>query len=147
MRSQFKSTLLSVFGVAALAIAVPMTVANAQDPGTQRRQLEGQRAERFGGQQQDPRMQQMMQQRMGGGGGGSAMVQDNRSLYILQGNQVFKLNKENLQVTAQSMLPMGGRGGQQGGGPGTDRVGRRQGGGGEQDFPMEFPGDPIPPTE
>lgn len=55
----------------------------------------------------------------GGGGGGTAMVDDGNSLFIVQGNRVFKLNKSDLKVAAQGELPRpqmpGGPGGGGGG--------------------------------
>lgn len=45
---------------------------------------------------------------MGGGGGGTAIDSDNTYLYIVQGGQVFKINKGDLKVVAQGQLmPMG----------------------------------------
>jgi len=119
MRANFKSTALAVLGIAALAIAVPMSIANAQDPGqrTQRsdRQTDLRRGIVVPAQPgQAPGGMQGMMGRMGGGGG-TAMAQDQRFLYIVQGNQVFKLNKGNLEVVAAGRLP---------GGPGVGGIDR-----------------------
>jgi hypothetical protein len=80
-------------------------------------------------------------QRMGMMGGGPAtMVTDNAFLFILQGNTLYKVNKNNLEVVGQGQLPMqgprfeggpgapGGAGPRTGGGGGGARAG---GGGGE----------------
>jgi hypothetical protein len=80
-----------------------------------------------------------MQQRMGMMGGGQAtMVTDNAFLYILQGNTLYKVNKNNLEVIGQGQLPMPMRdprfeGGPQPGAPGVrggGDPGVRSGGGG-----------------
>lgn len=41
----------------------------------------------------------------GGGGGGTAMVSDNGVLFIVQGNMVYKVNKNDLKVAAMGELP------------------------------------------
>jgi len=68
----------------------------------------------------------------GGGGGGAFMVADGAYLYILQGNRLFKVEKESLKVSKEGQLPRpqgmpGGPG--PGGGPGGPPPG---GGGGGQ---------------
>ena len=146
MRANFKSTALAVLGIAALAVAVPMSVASAQDPG-QRDQRTDQRFQRGGpdrpGQAPPGDMQRMMQ-RMGGGGG-TAMTQDQRFLYIVQGNQVFKLTKSELEVVAAGRLP-GGRGGPGFDGPprpGEPGQRRQRGGGTPPPDGLENPLAPI----
>ena len=66
----------------------------------------------------------MMMQNRGMGGGGATMVADGDSLYILQGNRMFKVSKSDLRVVKEGNLPMnppmGGGGGQ--GGNGGDKT-------------------------
>jgi hypothetical protein len=57
---------------------------------------------------QAPNMQRM-------GGGPATMVVDNAILYVLQGNQLYKVNKNTLEVVGQGMLPMPMDGGMRGG--------------------------------
>ena len=52
----------------------------------------------------------------GGGGGSAAMVEDSTSLYILQGNRLFKISKSDLRVEKQGELPAPPRPGGVGGG-------------------------------
>lgn len=74
----------------------------------------------------------------GGGGGGATMVADGAYLYILQGNRLTKVSKEDLKVARTAELPMpqpqgnfGGPGGPGGvGAPGGGRGGNPPGGGG-----------------
>lgn len=67
---------------------------------------------------------------MGGGGGAAAIESDASFLYIVQGNQIFKVNKGDLRVVSQGQLmPMGVPGGRDGG-P-ARQGGGGQGGGGE----------------
>jgi hypothetical protein len=118
-----------------------MGIANAQNQGgagqVERTQAAGQAQGGFQraqpGQDRPPMAGDMgMMQRMGGGQ--AVMVADNNFLYILQGNTLYKVNKNNLEVLGQGMLPMpgprGGFEGQPGGAPGV-RSGRAGGGGGE----------------
>lgn len=149
MKANLKSTVLAVLGIASLAVAVPMSIANAQDAGQRggfAQRGDAQRGQFGAGAPQRGGDMQGMMQRMGGGGG-TAMTQDNQFLYIVQGNQVFKLNKRDLAVVAVGRLP-GGPGGPPGGGRGgqTDGAPPRRGGGGGRDIPPPgLPGDPIPP--
>lgn len=115
MQTNLKSTILAAFGLLSLAIAVPMSVANAQGRG--------------GGQQGGG---------PGGGGqggpppmmGGGAIAVDQQNVYVLQGPRIFKLDKGTLRVVQQGQLPMGPPpGGNTGGGPG--------GGGGDVPPPTE----------
>jgi hypothetical protein len=41
----------------------------------------------------------------GAGMGASTMVDDDSSLYVLQGNRLFKINKSDLRVVKEGMLP------------------------------------------
>jgi hypothetical protein len=115
MITNWKAPILAVLGLTALAVAIPVGVARAQaqatDPQTtqradQRTQVEP--PQRFQGQPgQD--MRPDMMQRMGMMGGGPAtMVTDNNFLFILQGNTIYKVNKNSLEVVGQGMLPMPG---------------------------------------
>lgn len=145
MKTNWKAPILAGFGLVSLAVAIPMGVANAQQndqaAGGQQR---GQGAPPVQGQFRGdlpPDMQRGdMMQRMGGmGGGPAAMVTDNAFLYILQGNQLYKVNKNNLEVVGQGMLPMpgpmGGPGapGVRSGGPGAGGPPRTSGGGGGEE--------------
>lgn len=141
MRANFKSTALAVLGVASLAIAVPMGIANAQDPGQrtdQRVQRTDQRAQRTdqrtdlrraiaGRDQAGAGEMRRMMQRMGGGGG-TAIAQDGIYLYIVQGGQVFKVTKKDLEVVAVGRLPIG-RGMDRPPTPGAPGQRRQRGGG------------------
>ena len=156
MRANYKSTALAVLGVASLAIAVPMSIANAQDPG-QRDQRTDQRLQRD--LRSDQRPDQPFQRRgglpgqaPGGmqgmmgriGGGGTAITQDGVYLYIVQGGQVYKVTKKDLEVVAVGRLPVGP------GGPGMDRPPRpgepgqrrQRGGGAPPPDGLENPLDP-----
>jgi hypothetical protein len=135
MIKDWKAPILATVGLASLAIAIPVGLANAQVPppgqGGQRGQAGGE-FQRPPGQPGNPDMQ-MMQRGMMGGGGQATMVTDNQFLFILQGNMLYKVNKNNLEVIGQGMLPMPqpmGRGGAGGGAPGT-----RGGGGGGDSAP------------
>lgn len=149
MKTNWKAPILAGLGLVSLSIAIPMGVARAQqgDPDPQQRgggapPVQGGPPQ--GGQfrgDMPPEMQRGdMMQRMGGmGGGPAAMVTDNAFLYILQGNQLYKVNKNNLEVVGQGMLPMpmpmGGPGGPgapgvRSGGPGAGGPPRTGGGGG-----------------
>jgi hypothetical protein len=85
-----------------------------------------------------------MQRQMMMGGGPATMVTDNQFLYVLQGNTLYKINKNSLEVVGQGSLPMPmpmGRGGFEGGGPGgapgVRGGGARAGGGGENIPPVD----------
>ena len=123
MRANFKSTALAVLGIAALAVAVPMSVANAQDP-EQRTQQSDQRTRQGQTDQRTDLRRGVVApaqqgQRAGGmqgmmgrmGGGGTAITQDGVFLYIVQGGQVFKVTKKDLEVVAVGRLPIGPGGG------------------------------------
>ena len=134
MRANFKSTALAVLGVASLAIAVPIGIANAQDPGqrTDQRVVRGQQTDQrraiAGRDQARAGEMQRMMQRMGGGGG-TAIAQDGIYLYIVQGGQVFKVTKKDLEVVAVGRLPIG-RGMDRPPTPGEPGQRRQRGGGG-----------------
>ena len=76
---------------------------------------------------------------MMGGGGGATMIADGNFLYVLQGNRLLKINKDDLKVAKTGELPMmqggfggpgdmppnrggGGAGGPRGGGGGADKA-------------------------
>lgn len=150
MSSKFKIGILAAFAIAATAI--PLTITNsiaqekapvAQDQfqgqgGFQGGQGQGQGQPpqggfrgQGGGQPGFPGGGQMMMG--GGGGGGTAMVEEGLYLYVVQGNRVFKLAKQDLKVLATADLPRA-MGGPQGGGPqggGLPPAGGNRGGGGE----------------
>jgi hypothetical protein len=153
MKTDWKAPILAALGLVALAVAIPMGVANAQSDDQNPPQRGDQRTQGGppqGGFQGQPGqdMRPDMMQRMGGMGGGPAtMVTDNAFLYILQGNTLYKVNKNNLEVVGQGMLPMPGprfeggpdrpgpgapgvRGGGGGGGAAAGGAGGRAGGGG-----------------
>ncbi len=131
MITNWKAPILAVLGLTALAVAIPMGVANAQQNDPQTTQRGDQRAQggppnNFQG-QPGQEMRPDMMQRMGGGGQ-ATMVTDNSFLFILQGNTIYKVNKNSLEVVGQGMLPNPGprfEGGPQPGAPGF-----RGGGGG-----------------
>lgn len=147
MSSKFKLGILAAFAIAATAI--PLTITNsiaqekspvAQDQfqgqgGFQGGQGQGQGQPPQGGfrgqgGQGFPGGGQMMMG--GGGGGGTAMVEEGLYLYVVQGNRVFKLAKQDLKVLATVDLPRA-MGGPQGGGPqggGLPPAGGNRGGGG-----------------
>lgn len=72
------------------------------------------------------------------GGGGGAIAVDASGVYVLQGNRVFKLDKNSLKVVQEGELPMpqppqggfGGGGGRPGGGGGFGGGGGQGGQGG-----------------
>ncbi|HXH59895.1 MAG TPA: hypothetical protein VNI20_00905 [Fimbriimonadaceae bacterium] len=158
MKNNLKSTILATLGIASLAVAVPFGVAHAQDAGQQPPQTDRR------GQQTPPPLDQRRNDRLGGqqglaapealrrmGPGNATMVVDQQFLYILMGNQMFKVNKNTLEVVGHGMLPMGGPGGPERpggfgggpqGGPPQGGSGVRRGGGGDD---LELPGDPAPP--
>lgn len=147
MKNSLKAPILATFGIASLAVAIPLSVANAQDqpPRQERLQRRGDAAPE--GQQGGPGGMMM---RMGGGGA-PVMIDDAQNLYILAGNRLFKVSKSDLDVVAEGMLPMGpppGGGGFEPGGPppeeGQPGIRQRRGGG---DDDLRLPGDPVPPTE
>ena len=135
MKTDLKAPILAGLGLVSLAIAIPMGVASAQQ-GDQRVEQRNQTGppQNFQG---DQRVEQRpdrpglpgqdMMPRMGMMGGGAVMESDSAFLYILQGNMLFKVSKNNLEVVGHGSLPMhGGPGGP--GGPGAPGV--RGGGGG-----------------
>lgn len=151
MIRDWKAPILATIGLVSLAVAIPIGIANAQGAAT----VGGQRPPDQGGPQRTqggfatPDMMPMQRQMMGGGGQ-ATMVTDNQFLFILQGNTLYKVNKNNLEVIGQGMLPMpmGPRGGFDGGAPGAPGV--RSGGaggaatsrgGGGEDLPADLPGD------
>ena len=100
MKSNLRGTILSIAGIAALSVAITMGVANAQ----------GQTSDRPGQNQLQRGQQRGLPPQMMGGGGQAVMLQDAGNLYILQGNQIYKLSKSDLDVVALGNLPMGMRG-------------------------------------
>ena len=144
MKTSVSSIALAVIGIGSLAFAIPMSVARAQKSGESPKVVtpapsvgqqqyqdiqqrpggppaQGQPG--FGG---PPGQAGMMQNRGMGGGGGATMVADGDSLYILQGNHLFKVGKSDLKVVKEGILPMpgpmgGGRPGEPGGGGGQTK--------------------------
>ena len=132
MRSR-TSLMLAVGGVAALAIAVPMTAVRAAETQQQAPPRGGQG--QYGQPGQVPPQGGMAPMPGGlmaggqmGGGGGATMVAEGNSLYILRGNQLLKVSTSDLTVQKQTELPMPARGPRQGGmaPPPADGPGGRQ---------------------
>jgi hypothetical protein len=107
MIKDWKAPMLAFFGLASLAIAVPVGVAYAQQSDQRTGQVQNAPPQRAGQEtrpdvirrDQAPNMQRM-------GGGPATMVVDNAFLYVLQGNQLYKVNKNTLEVVGHGMLPM-----------------------------------------
>lgn len=112
MRNTILGALAGAAAIGALSIGATLSNSNAQaadntpvtqgappGPGAQRGQGQPGQPGQFG--PQGPGGGMMM-----GGGGGTAMVVDADSLYIVQGNRLFKVRKSNLEVIAQGTLPM-----------------------------------------
>ncbi|MEX2244978.1 MAG: hypothetical protein WD716_14170 [Fimbriimonadaceae bacterium] len=99
--------MLAFFGLASLAIAVPVGVAYAQQSDQRTGQVQSLPPQRAG-QETRPdvlrRDQAPTTMRMGGGP--ATMVVDNAFLYVLQGNHLYRVNKNTLEVVGQGMLPM-----------------------------------------
>lgn len=155
MNTKFKVGIFAAFAIAAAAIPLTITNAIAQEKAPEA-QVQGgapppagfQGGGGFGGGQGQGQGQPPqggfrgqggqggqgfpgggMQMGMGGGGGGgTTMVEEGLYLYIVQGNRVFKLSKQDLKVIAQGELPRAMGGPQPGGLPGGP--GNRGGGGG-----------------
>ncbi len=146
MNKNLRAPILAVLGIASLAVAVPLSVAKAQDQPPR-----PERIQRAGGPGDNSLIQGRpdagMMQRMGPGGA-PVMIDDAQNLYILAGNRLFKVDKSSFDVVAEGMLPTGQppRGGFEGTPPPFEgQPGIRRGGGGGGELPL--PGDPIPPTE
>lgn len=118
MRKNMSSIVLAVIGVSALSIALPMSIASAQQAGPARVAGSAPQDQQFAappprqnrGQATAPG-QPFPQQNPGigmrqGGFGGATMVDDDQNLYILQGNRLFKVSKSDLKVLKESNLPM-----------------------------------------
>jgi hypothetical protein len=73
---------------------------------------------------------------MGMVGGGATMIADGNFLYVLQGNRLMKINKDDLKVAKTGELPMP-QGRPNNGGPAGPPPGGQPGGGGEA--PSESP--------
>jgi hypothetical protein len=107
MIKDWKAPMLAFFGLASLAIAVPVGVAYAQQSDQRTGQVQSAPPQRAGQttrpdvirRDQAPNMQRM-------GGGPATMVVDNAFLYVLQGNHLYRVNKNTLEVVGQGMLPM-----------------------------------------
>jgi len=148
MIKDWKAPMLAFFGLASLAIAVPVGVAYAQQSDQRTGQVQSAPPQRAG-QTTRPdvirRDQAPTTMRMGGGP--ATMVVDNAFLYVLQGNHLFKVNKNTLEVVGQGMLPMqmdgGMRGGFGGGGVLPPAAGTR--GGGVPPVTGETGGGDLPP--
>lgn len=158
MNKNLRAPILATLGIASLAVAIPLSIANAQDQQPRPERLQRQGApDQFQGRpgqggfgQGEPGGPGMMMR--GGMGGSPVMIDDQQNLYVLAGNRLFKVSKANLDVVAEGMLPMGpqpgGPGGFEPGGPppveGQPGIRQQRRGGGED---LRLPGDPLPPTE
>jgi hypothetical protein len=135
----YRNQILAATGVAALALAVPFSIAQAQvaaDDSTAPSQQGGQFGgpPPLGGQFGGPGApsagpgglpQQPGQLRGAGalGGGAVSMALDNTHLYIVRGNQIYKVSKSDLRVNGVGELPQPTPGGNAAGGRGTGRAG------------------------
>lgn len=126
MNKNFTGPILAGFGLLSLSIALPLSLANAQQAGPtravpppQQRDLPPdfvQQPERvrqgFPGQQPGQGFQPGQGPIGGGmqmmGGGPATMIDDQENIYILRGNQLFKVRKSDLRVVAQGELPFQG---------------------------------------
>ncbi len=159
MNTKFKVGIFAAFAIAAAAIPLTITNAFAQEKAPQAQDQGGapppagfQGGQGFGGGQGQGQGQGQPPQggfrgqggqgqgqgfpgggmQMGGaGGGGTTMVEEGLYLYIVQGNRVYKLLKQDLKVIAQGELPRAMGGPQPGGGQGGP--GNRGGGGGGEE--------------
>lgn len=145
------SLILGTFAVLALAVPLTLSYSSAQQAG----ETPSQQGGGFGqppaggpagqgpgfGPGQPPQGQPGgFQNRPMMGGGGATMIADGNFLYVLQGNRLMKISKEDLKVAKTAELPVmqggfGGPGdmppGNRGGG-GAGAGGRGGGGGGEE---------------
>lgn len=166
MKTSISSIALAVIGVTSLAFAIPLSAARAQQredsaPVQGQRKLEAtpraeQKAEPaqavpgppgvpFEGGYAMPAPSQAMpggpppMQMWGGGGmgGPAVMVVDGMNLYILRGDRLYKVNKGNLSVTLEGILPdrppminqgFNNQWGNRTGAPGAPGAGPRSGG-------------------
>lgn len=92
--------LIGLFAAAVLAIPLTATLSNAQQAGPQPPPQGGPTQPAFG--QPGPPPGQV---RPGMGGGGVAMIADGGYLYVLQGNRLLKIGKEDLKVVKTGELP------------------------------------------
>lgn len=141
-----RNTILSIAGIAMLAVSLPLAVARAQtDPGSNDQQAGpggrqngpgvppqagpggqlGGPGGQFGGPPRQggpggqfggPGQQGGIAQRAGMGGG-AAIAVDNSHVYVLRGNTIYKVAKTDLKVVGAGELPMPGPG------AGRDRAG------------------------
>ncbi len=127
MRMNLTSPLLAAFGVLGLAVSIPLSLARAQSAGpsvaTGQATAPAAQRSRNGGLPQGtaptvapaPAFAQMPQPQLMGNGP-ACMVSDGDNLYILQGPRLLKVNKGDLRVVRETMLPgppmMQQRGGQ-----------------------------------
>lgn len=114
MRTQ-RNQILAAVGLAALALAVPLSTARAQEGSTSTKPAqeapEPQQGGQFGGPGAPPPpgpggFQGQPGQMRQGIGGTATMVLDNTHLYILRGNTLYKVNKADLKVQGTGELPM-----------------------------------------
>lgn len=118
MQRNVSSALLAAVGIVTLSVALPLSIARAQQAGPQDVAPASPQDQRFAA---PPAAQQRGGAPMvapgggqfgggmarGGGMGGATMVDDDAHLYILQGNRLFKVGKSDLRVLKEAMLPMG----------------------------------------
>ena len=140
MVSNFRNYFIGTVALAALSVPALISTVSAQGAGPQQPPPPGQGPGRPGG----GGFGQGMPPGGGGGmmmGGAATMIDDNTHIYILRGPQLVKVQKSNLQVVGQTMLPgpdmpRGGEGfGRPGGG---DRPGGPARGGGGGGIPPEL---------
>lgn len=124
------SVILGTFAVLALAVPLTLSYSSAQQAGEapSSQQGGGFGQPPAGGPGGPPQGQPggFQNRPMMGGGGGATMIADGNFLYVLQGNRLLKINKDDLKVAKTGELPMmqGGFGG-----PGDMPPGNRGGGG------------------
>lgn len=98
---------IGLLAAAALAIPLTATLSSAQQAGPQPPPQGGPGQPPFGqpgfAQPGGPPAGQM---RPGMGGGGVAMIADGGYLYVLQGNRLLKIGKEDLKVVKTGEIPM-----------------------------------------
>ena len=117
MRSNLSSIVLAVVGLTSLSVALPLSIARAQQAGLataapaspQDQRFVAPPAEQTRGANAVPGQPGQFQpgggMMRGAGMGASTMLDDDSSLYVLQGNRLFKINKSDLRVVKEGMLP------------------------------------------
>ncbi|HRI42861.1 MAG TPA: hypothetical protein PLL78_02110 [Fimbriimonadaceae bacterium] len=97
--------MLGLFAAAVLAIPLTATLSNAQQAGPQPPPQGGPTQPGFGQPGPGQPFPPPGQMRPGMGGSGVAMIADGGFLYILQGNRLLKIGKEDLKVVKTGELP------------------------------------------